>query len=53
MVLVDSGLRLNVCHLKVSIFLGLGPKGFTTTEQTVKAYDNFKRKVIGIVTIDH
>lgn len=48
MVLVDNGFILNVCLLKVASCLGLRLEHFTPIEQTVKAYNDSKRKVIGM-----
>lgn len=42
----------NACLLKVASYLGLRPKNFTPTEQILKAYDNSKREVIEIISID-
>lgn len=50
--LVDNKSRLNMCLLKVARCLGLGLKDFTPTEQTMKAYNNSKMKVIEIVFMD-
>lgn len=52
MVLIVNGSRLNVCPLKVASCLGLGIEDFTPIKQTVKAYDNSKKEVIRIVSID-
>lgn len=52
MVLLDNRSRLNEYPLNMATCLTLGPEKFTPTKQTMKAYDNFKRGVIGIVFID-
>lgn len=44
--------EFSFCSLKVAKCLRLGPKHFIGTEQIVKTYDNSRREVIRIVTID-
>ena len=50
-VLIDNGSALNVCPLRTATVLGLGPADFTPSGQTVRAYDNTRREVIGVVTL--
>lgn len=52
MVLVGNKSRLNVCPLTMVSCIGLGPKSFTPAKQTVKNYDNSKREVIEIVSMN-
>lgn len=52
MVLVNNKSGLNVCPLKVASCLSLGHEDFTPTKQTVKVYDNSKKEVIGIISMD-
>src|ERR1041384_7123485 len=52
MVLIDNGSALNVCPLKVASCLGLGTSDFTPSDQVVKAYDNTRREVLGVVTLE-
>lgn len=50
-VLIDNGSALNVCPLRTVTILRLGPTDFTLLGQTVRAYDNTRREVIGVVTL--
>lgn len=50
-VLIENGSALNVCPLRVASHLGLGPSDFTPATQIVRAYDNTRREVIGVVTL--
>lgn len=52
MVLLDNGSGLNVCPLKVASCPRLGPTNFASLNQTVKAYDNLKKDVLKVVTLD-
>src|ERR1043165_5395388 len=52
MVLIDNGSALNVCPLRVASCLGLGVADFTPSDQVVKAYDNTRREVLGMVTLE-
>lgn len=52
MILVDNGLGLNVFLLKITRYLRLRLEDFIPIEQTEKAYNNSKREVVRIVTID-
>ena len=52
MVLIDNGSALNVCLLKTASCLGLKIEDFVPTDQHVRAYDNSKREVLGIVTLE-
>ncbi|KAJ4848683.1 hypothetical protein Tsubulata_006881 [Turnera subulata] len=52
MVLIDNGSALNVCPLEVASVLGLGLDDFTPSRQTVRAYDNAKREVLGTITLE-
>src|SRR2546430_10414354 len=51
MVLVDNGLALNVCPLRVASCLGLEVSDFTPSDQMVKACDNTQREILGVVTL--
>src|ERR1041384_2460637 len=51
-VLIDNGSALNVCPLRVASCLGLGASDFTPSDQVVKAYDNTRREVLGVVTLE-
>ena len=50
-VLIDNGSALNVCPLRTATSLGLGPTDFVPSGQSVRAYDNTRREVIGMVTL--
>ena len=52
MVLIDDGSALNVCPLKTASYLGLSIEDFVRTDQYVRAYDNSRREVLGIVTLE-
>ena len=52
MVLIDDGSALNMCPLKIASFLGLSIEDFVSTDQHVRAYDNSRREVLGIVTLE-
>ena len=52
MVLIDDGSALNVCPLKIASCLGLSIGDFMSIDQHVKAYDNSRREVLGIVTLE-
>lgn len=52
MVLVDDGSALNVCPLKTTSYLGLSIKDFVPTDQHVRAYNNSRREVLGIITLE-
>ena len=52
MVLIDDGSALNVCPLKTASCLGLSIGDFMSTDQHVRAYDNSRREVLGIVTLE-
>ena len=51
-VLLDNGSALNVCPLATAIALGYGPTNFEPSTQTVRAYDNTYRKVMGTLTLE-
>ena len=51
-ILLDNGLALNVCPLATAITLGFAPSDFGPSTQTLRAYDNTKRDVIGTLVID-
>ena len=51
-VLLDNGSTLNVCPLDTAIALSFAPLDFGHSTQTVKAYDNTKKKVMGTLVID-
>ena len=52
MVLIDDGSALNVCPLKTASFFGLIFEDFVPIEQHVRAYNNSRREVLGIVTLE-
>lgn len=52
MVLVDNGSAINVCPLRVAKRLGLSSKNLTPSTQIVRAYDNTKREVAGVFTVE-
>ena len=52
MVLIDDGSALNVCPLKTTSCLGLSIEDFVSSSQHVRAYDNNRREVLGIVTLE-
>ena len=45
-------MALNVCLLVTAIDLGYAPSNFCPSTQTVRAYDNTKRKVISTLEIE-
>ena len=51
-VLLDNGSTLNVCSLATAIALGFAPSDFSHSTQTIRAYDNTKREVMGTLVID-
>ena len=51
-VLLDNGSALNVCLLSTAITLGYGPSDFRSSTQTVRAYDNTRREVMGTLEIE-
>lgn len=51
MVLVDNGSAINVCPLRVAKRLGLSSQNLTPSTQIVRAYDNTKREVAGVLTV--
>ncbi|GMY09100.1 serine/threonine-protein kinase ATM-like [Fagus crenata] len=52
MVLIDNGSALNVCTLKTTICLGINHSEFLPSNQSVRAYDDTKRKVHGVVILN-
>ena len=52
MVLINDGSALNVCPLKTVSCLGLSVEDFMPTDQVVRAYDNSRREVLGIMTLE-
>ena len=52
MVLIDDGSALDVCPLKTTSYLGLSIEDFMPTNQLVRAYDNRRREVLRIVTLE-
>ena len=52
MVLIDDGSALNMCPLKTASCLGLNIEDFVPTDQHVRAYDNSRREVVGIITLE-
>ncbi|RVW56732.1 hypothetical protein CK203_095701 [Vitis vinifera] len=51
-VILDNGSALNICPLATTIALGYASSDFGPFTQTVKAYDNTKREVIGTLEIE-
>ncbi|RVW98084.1 Pro-Pol polyprotein [Vitis vinifera] len=51
-VLLDNGSALNVCPLATAIALGYAPSDFGPSTQTVRAYDNTRREVMGTLEIE-
>ena len=51
-VLLDDGFALNVCPLATAIALGYKPIDFEPSTQTVRAYDNTCREVMGTLTLE-
>ena len=51
-VFLDDGSTLNVCPLAIAIALGYAPPDFGSSTQTVRAYDNTQRKVMGTLEIE-
>ena len=51
-ILLDNGLALNVCPLATAIALGYAPSDFDPSTQTIRAYDNTKREVMGTSMIE-
>ena len=52
MILINDGSALNVCPLKTVSCLGLSVEDFMPTDQVVRAYDNSRREVLGIMTLE-
>ena len=48
--LLDNGSTLNVCPLVNAIALGFSPSDFRPSTQTVRAYDETQRTVMGTLT---
>ena len=51
-VLLDNGSALNVCPLSTAIALGYEPTYFEPSTQTMRAYDNTRREVMGTLTLE-
>ena len=51
-ILLDNGSAMNVCPLATVVALGFTPSYFGPSTQTVRAYDNTQREVMGTLTID-
>ena len=51
-IVLDNGSALNVCPLATVVALGFTPSYFGPSTQTVRAYDNTQREVMGTLTID-
>ena len=49
---IDDGNALNVFPLKTASCLGLSIKDFVPTDQHVRAYDNGRKEVLGIMTLE-
>ena len=43
---------MNICSLATVVALGFGPSNFKPSSQTVRAYDNTSREVLGTLTLD-
>ena len=52
MVLIDDGSAFNVCPLKTASCLGLSIEDFVPIDQHVRAYDNYRREVLGTITLE-
>ena len=50
-VLVDYGSALNVCPLRTMQCLGINSSEMTPSKQGIRAYDNTKREVLGVVIL--
>ena len=51
-VLLNNGYSLNVCPLATTISLGYEPTDFEPSTQTVRAYDNTRREVMGTLNLE-
>ena len=51
-VILNNGSTLNVCLLATTITLGFGPSNFEPYFQTIQAYDNTRREVLGMLTLN-
>ena len=51
-VLLDNVSALNVCPLTIAIALGYGLTDFEPSTQTVRAYDNTRREMMGTLTLE-
>ena len=51
-ILLDNGSALNVCPLATTIAIGYAPFDFGPSTQTVRAYDNTRKKVMGTLEIE-
>ncbi|KAL6337991.1 hypothetical protein AAG906_007791 [Vitis piasezkii] len=51
-ILLDNGATLNGCSLGTAIAISCAPSNFGPSTQTVRAYDNTKRKVMGTLEIE-
>ena len=51
-VLLDNGSALNVYPLAIAIALGYAPSDFDPSTQTIRAYDNTKREVMGTLIVE-
>ena len=51
-IMLDNGSALNIYPLATTIALGYAPSEFGPSTQTVKAYDNTKREVMGTLMIE-
>lgn len=52
MVLVDNGSALNVCRFRTATCLGYQQKSFAVLGQAIRAYDNTRREVMGILALE-
>ncbi|KAL6340431.1 hypothetical protein AAG906_006094 [Vitis piasezkii] len=51
-VLLDNGSALNICHLATNIAIGYAPSNLCLSTQTVRAYDNTRREIMGTLEIE-
>ena len=49
-ILLDNGSAMNVCPLVTAIALGFSPSDFGPSTQTVRAYDETQRTILGTLT---
>ena len=49
---LDNDSLLNICPLSIIVVLGFAPLDFGPSIQTMSAYDNTQKEVMGTLTID-